>query len=146
MSRVLEKPFCRKKGKASDREFRIISCQGFVCRPLRSGTCALVHILCWCERLNEMYLWHGTNVRSALSIAQNVPWLSCLHSHHRSPCRAKFCRRPKDFRIDLAGSSTGETARERVIYRWWHGLPICMYRLCAYSTANHISPVNEARP
>lgn len=33
--------------------------------------------------LNEMYLWHGTNVRSALSIAQS------------------------DFRIDLAGSSTG---------------------------------------
>jgi len=33
--------------------------------------------------LNEVYLWHGTNVRRALSIAQN------------------------DFRIDLAGSSTG---------------------------------------
>mmetsp|Transcript_42044 Transcript_42044/g.97966 ORF Transcript_42044/g.97966 Transcript_42044/m.97966 type:complete len:704 (-) Transcript_42044:114-2225(-) len=33
--------------------------------------------------LNEMYLWHGTNVRAALSIAQS------------------------DFRIDLAGSSTG---------------------------------------
>eukprot|EP00913_Durusdinium_trenchii_P024719 g23202.t1 len=33
--------------------------------------------------LNEVYLWHGTNVRAALSIAQN------------------------DFRIDLAGSSTG---------------------------------------
>ncbi|CAE7488322.1 Tnks [Symbiodinium pilosum] len=33
--------------------------------------------------LNEMYLWHGTNVRKALSIAQS------------------------DFRIDLAGSSTG---------------------------------------
>lgn len=33
--------------------------------------------------LQEVYLWHGTNVRAALSIAQN------------------------DFRIDLAGSSTG---------------------------------------
>ena len=56
-------------------------------RHLTGGSFSKRHLLLICYT-QEVYLWHGTNVRAALSIAQN------------------------DFRIDLAGSSTGTMHRD----------------------------------